>query len=132
MLIGDGGMTEWLQHAQIPALGLYLLALRGAWGYAGRIPPAESGDAALAAQPLPAAAVVIPVAAALVAAAVLAIREKRAGPERNRAAIEKGRLGLHVLASLTAAHFTVQAPYYFGRMSGFVGGIKTLVRFVLG
>ena len=103
------------------ALGVYALALRGAWGDAGPL-PAEAGRAVAA---LPSTSFVVPVA---VAAAGIALLWGLAGRRRVAAAETTPWVAAHAVFSLTAAVLAAQLAYYASRAGAFLSGLLEVVR----
>jgi hypothetical protein len=97
----------------LAATALYVLALRGAWGYHG--PPRTSMSTSV-------------VAALLASSALLAgVIWRRARAHTVR----PGSAALHVSLSLTAMHLAVQLPYYLSLVPSFVSGLADLARIIL-
>jgi len=103
------------------ALGVYALALRAAWGYAGPL-PAEAGRAAAAPS---VTSVVLPVA---VAAAAIALLWGLAGRRRTETADAAPWIATHAVFSLTAAVLAAQLAYYASRAGAFLWGLLEVVR----
>lgn len=111
--------TERGERAATAALGIYALALRGAWGYAGPL-PAEPERAAAA---LPALSLILPVA---VAAAAIGLLWWLSG-RRRPAGETVPWLAAHAVFSLTAAALAAQAAYYASRTGDFFSGLLELL-----
>ena len=103
------------ERAATAALGVYVLALRGAWGYAGPL-PAEPARAAAA---LPSLSLILPVAAA---AAAIGLMWWLAG-RRRPAGETTPWITAHAVFSLTAAILAAQAAYYASRAGAFCSGL---------
>ncbi len=103
------------ERAATAALGVYVLALRGAWGYAGPLP----ADPARAAAALPSLSVILPITAA---AATIGLLWWLAGRRRPTGAATPW-IATHAVCSLTAAILAAQSAYYLSRAGAFCSGL---------
>ena len=134
-----------LTLAALASTGIYLLASRGIWGYEG-FPPDSEGKfpEGKGPAPMPLISIVLPLALAAVAVAILlrtVRRESRKGSDRPGGAgstanlLDEGVWGLplfHLCLSLSAAHLTLQLPYYLGAGEEFLHALPDLVNLIPG
>jgi hypothetical protein len=111
-----GASARLLAQAATAALGVYALALRGAWG-----------DAAAAS--LPVGGAVVPALAALAVAGALAAALRGRPPAGGA---PRGLAALHLCCSLAAAHLTVQLAYYAGLGGAFGRGLAAALAVLAG
>jgi len=105
------------------ALGVYALALRGAWGCAGPLPAEKA-----AAPGLP--SLLLPGAVAAVAVVLLALLSRRDTTRPAANAPSTPWLALHAVFALTSAILATQLAYYVSRAAGFASGLLEIVRSV--
>lgn len=124
-----------LTTAGVAASGIYLVALRGWWGYAS-LPPNPDGTypAGIVIEPLPAVSLIVPGVAALAAAIALGWWQSRRNAETATIdGTEAARFVLSQLAlSFAAALLLVQLPLWGSAVDEFLHGLPDFAALVGG
>lgn len=124
-----GKLASWA----VAATGLYLLALRGWWGYAG-LPALPDGTypPGIVVEPLPAASIILPATLSLIGAAALFFFTRRHDRGTLKTTDAASLALTHLALSFAAAHLLLQLPLWGSAVEEFIHALPDFTALIWG